>query len=549
VKRPALRTFILIPAAQLQYKGFGYFFSSILKGANFFYQQVHMTADNDTTLTNTLFCAVFVISALIRLYCLGQESIWLDEAYSLKFSSYAVTHIFSQKESNPPLYYIFMHYWISLFGNSEFSLRLPSALFAIVSIPTLYRFGIRIAGRKAGLLASLFLTISVFHLFYSQEARVYSLLLLLSLFSMSIFHLLLSRPNARLCIAYVFFSVLLVYSHIYGLFIILCQNICFAACICLDRKSCRCTRQKWLYLQLCVLALFAPWLPILLDQIFFIQADYWWLSRPDLSTLYTTFLSFSNNSVVILILYVAFAALSCFPLYRSASQSAGKPLRSLLKAFFKTNRDVSLLALWLVIPIVFPYIISQLSSSIYFPRYTIVSLPALYLLTAKGLCRLRFQRARLIIVIVILIFSVQPLWQYFSGPHKSGWRKLVEYIDTHAHHDDLLVFNSFICKDLLFNYYSQREDLINTSSFPDVPFEAQFKDPTVDVVDDAYKKALRSLANRHDRIWVISAYSSDIQRKRIRTILSMSHKMLDHKRFFGKHVYLFTGMCRESPAL
>jgi len=86
-----------------------------------------------------LFVLILIVSAGLRLYHLGYESIWLDEGYTIRFASYDLERIFFLKDTSPPLYYILMHYWIRLFGDSEFSIRFPSLVFAVLAIITMYR--------------------------------------------------------------------------------------------------------------------------------------------------------------------------------------------------------------------------------------------------------------------------------------------------------------------------------------------------------------------------------------------------------------------------
>jgi len=185
---------------------------------------------NDTPKTSNSFNQFLILSILLagfilRVYDLGSESIWYDEGASLNVAVQKINNIFFQKDKSPPLYYLFLHFWIKLFGSSEFSIRLPSALFGTASIWFIYLNGKILINRKAALTGALILSLNKYHIFYSQEARVYELTALLTLLSIHFFiRLNLLKKNWG-ALGYLFFSSLLMYSHIYGLFIIFAQNI------------------------------------------------------------------------------------------------------------------------------------------------------------------------------------------------------------------------------------------------------------------------------------------------------------------------------------
>ena len=72
---------------------------------------------------------------------------------------------------------------MQIFGQSEFSIRFPALIFGVLSIFMIYKLGKVLFNLEIGLLSALILAISPFHIHYSQEARPYSLLMVLSLIS------------------------------------------------------------------------------------------------------------------------------------------------------------------------------------------------------------------------------------------------------------------------------------------------------------------------------------------------------------------------------
>src|SRR5215212_6160987 len=73
--------------------------------------------------------AVVLVGSRLRLYNLGGESIWWDEAYAIRVMSQPapleIIHL-SSLDNNPPLYYLLLHYWMLIAGDSEVAVRLPS---------------------------------------------------------------------------------------------------------------------------------------------------------------------------------------------------------------------------------------------------------------------------------------------------------------------------------------------------------------------------------------------------------------------------------------
>jgi uncharacterized membrane protein len=133
---------------------------------------------------------IMAIALVVRLISLNQ-SLWLDEAVQVWASKLPLTSYFNNflaTDFNPPLYYLFIHYWIKLAGNSEIAVRLPSVMFGVISIFVFYKIInlIKISDTSKKL-SILLLATSPLHVYYSQEARPYilaSLGFLISIYSL-----------------------------------------------------------------------------------------------------------------------------------------------------------------------------------------------------------------------------------------------------------------------------------------------------------------------------------------------------------------------------
>jgi 4-amino-4-deoxy-L-arabinose transferase-like glycosyltransferase len=126
-----------------------------------------------------LSAALVVVAFLLRLYTIGRDELWFDEA----ISAFAVTVADWPQEllrsNTPPLYYLLLWMWTAVAGHSEAALRSLSALSGTLFIVALLLFGRRIIGERAALWSGLVTALAPIQIYYSQEARCYALLLLL----------------------------------------------------------------------------------------------------------------------------------------------------------------------------------------------------------------------------------------------------------------------------------------------------------------------------------------------------------------------------------
>jgi len=123
---------------------------------------------------------VLAISLFLRFYDLGTESIWLDEAESIRESALSPRGI-AEHANQPPLYFLLLRGWIHLFGTGEIALRSLSAVFGVLAVWLVFLVGKALFNPRVGLISAFLTSFAYFPLAHSQDTRAYSLLLLLSL--------------------------------------------------------------------------------------------------------------------------------------------------------------------------------------------------------------------------------------------------------------------------------------------------------------------------------------------------------------------------------
>jgi 4-amino-4-deoxy-L-arabinose transferase-like glycosyltransferase len=161
-------------------------------------------------------CLVIAVGGILRLYGLDFQSLWLDEGLQYHVAAHnSITELFFQKRSfHPPLSFAINHFFL-LIGESDFLLRLPSALFGIASLPVLYVLAKDLTSARNSLFVVLVLAISPFHLWYSQDGRMYSQLLFFSLLSSALLIQALRRGKARWWIYYTLAGAAGMYTHVF----------------------------------------------------------------------------------------------------------------------------------------------------------------------------------------------------------------------------------------------------------------------------------------------------------------------------------------------
>lgn len=482
---------------------------------------------------NAILLGILLIGIFLRLYDIGGESLWWDEGFSIQFANLKISQIFFLQEHNPPLYYIILHWWMNLFKISEFSVRFPSAIYGSIAILMIYNIGSEIFDEEVGKISSLLLALSVFHIEYSQEARTYSFTVLLTLLSVYFFIKLLKKVSFRFLIGYILCSILLMYSHAYGLFIIIAQNVYFIALVLFSREDGELSFKRWVLIQGILIILFAPWVSIFISQAYNhnVQGDFW-IKAPCLGSIISSFREFSSGSRFLMLVFGMLSLLSLLSYEKIQGDFDRKNFFKSIQSyswkisFFQTDK-IFLLSLWLLMPILLPFVISKFLQPIYATKYTIVASLAFYLLAAKGISNIKFSYFKSMVISVVVFFSFVQIYNYYTEINKEQWREVANYIETSAKNDDLLLFNSGGAINRVFDYYSKRPCLTK-KKFPE----------KTRIVDEENIKELEPTVEDYNRVWLILSHSRD-EKGLINKALNKSYNLMDHKQYRGIRVYLF----------
>ncbi len=357
---------------------------------------------------------ILLLGLILRLINLNQ-SLWLDEATQGFLSKKSLYSIWFERigDFHPPLSYILYHFWIQ-FGTSEIWLRLLPVIFGVATVFTVYKLVEKLFNKEHALFSALLLATAPYHIYYSQEIRMYSMATFFAVVSMFYF---ISAKS----LGYVFSTVALIYTHYMGGFLIIAQ----IGYLFVYKRNEILRYSKLLILSL---LLYIPWLPLFWDQLMGgINANIYlpgWsdlLGIPFYKAVPLTFLKFSIGRIDFENIYnyglIAFIVLGFFSY--------------LIINSFRSKLDIKLVAWWLFLPIILTWFISLLIP-LNQPFRLLFALPAFYILLAIGIDTLRSrERSWRLAVGGVLLVNFLSVGIYFINPkfQREDWRGAVNFIN------------------------------------------------------------------------------------------------------------------------
>jgi 4-amino-4-deoxy-L-arabinose transferase-like glycosyltransferase len=436
-------------------------------------------------------------SAWLRLHGSGDLSLRLDEGQSLHFATLPLQpfdgdyqHTPSLFEAaaadvHPPGYLLLLHWWAGHFGTEPATLRLPSELASIATIPVLYLLAARLYGRRVGLLAAGLAALSPFWIWHAQEARMYGFLVFFAVAATLGLVEALEHGRTRGWWLFTAATVLGAYFHYFAL-LVLAAHIAYTAV-----RLRRLDPQRLLpglTALITIAALYLPW-------VYMLSAHYRGAGDPALAApnVYTPLLLMSDFLLGYLNVAATSQVVAAWPLLVLLGLAAG--------AFgaHPTWRGVMLWTL-LLVPAVLVFAASWLWRPMVSARYLIVVTPALLILVAVTMDRIlrgRFKLIGLVVAGTLMLGGLQVERTSPYNPAAEDYRQIAAYIHQHARPGDLVGL------DAPFNRYAYAyyaDDNLPTYAIPP-PGDGQGARVRLDQASiDRY---VRSLAAGHQRLWML----------------------------------------------
>jgi mannosyltransferase len=355
----------------------------------------------------------------------------------------------------------------------------------------------------------LLLALNAFHIRYSQEARGYSLLVLLITLSAYFLVRLLESPNNRNRRTYLAVTVLAFYAHFFAVLVIAAQFVALF----FDRERSRAVRPARL------LAWMSVWfLPGLLFLLIKNQGQLDWIPPLRLSTLFGSLTLFAGQGGLWPLL--AFAAATGWALISSRRPSSSGD---------RENFSLRLIAVWLLLPIGLLLLASSVKP-LFLSRFLTMCLPALVLLAGAGLQRLKLP-VRMGAVALVIVLSLLGARNYYTGLPAEGeqWRELTHFVVSNSVAGDGLIFDNGIARPVFEHY--RRE-----AKWPQILFPAHGSQLTYrDFEGIATPQLIASVSQTSPRVWLVTRIASPA----LEQALAENFSKTDQRDFRGARVQLY----------
>jgi mannosyltransferase len=243
---------------------------------------------------------VIVLASVLRLINLGGRPLWYDEAFAVLYSEQplrtmlhgTVTQVDgAAADVHPLFFYSMLHFWMLVFGQSPIAVRALSVFLGMATVVMAYLLGRRLVDRSVGLAAAFVVAVAPFHVYYSQEARMYALLGFAALTMTYFFVRAWTDGGWGNWFAFGVFGALTLYAHNLGIMVLAALGLWVLW------AWFRPGGVRWrnfrplLFTHLLTFGLFAPWLIVVPSQLGKIQQAYW-VEQPGLVQLIQTILIF-----------------------------------------------------------------------------------------------------------------------------------------------------------------------------------------------------------------------------------------------------------------
>jgi mannosyltransferase len=534
--------------------------------------------------------ALTLVAFLLRRYHLGDESFWFDEADIVARARQplpALLNGFTQAGENGPLYTLILHFWLRLLDTFPFLSRLLHALFGMqlegpvralamlagtATIPVIYLFGRRVGGHAVGLISAALLALNPFHIWHSQDAKMYTLLVLAALVSSLLYLKAWERNTWGLWLAYVVATWVMLTSHGMALLVLLAQ---LAATPFMARpeglvKSARPVESdarrsgrlsaftvKWGWAMLLILGPIFPLAWLRLAALVTGTADVggWYAPAGLNDILGTLAVSYAVNrseplwewtgalslALVVLAGLLALYLPGSLRLLNLSRGEANKTAPAEVDEGISRGRAraLPLLIAMLVLPVLGFWVVT-LKIPLFQARYLIMGLPAYLVLAAVGLWAL-WRRSPALAVIpagLLALASGASLISvnYSEQAQKEDWRGAVAYVMDHTRlRDAVVVFPGYLetAVDL---YYTPG----GPGRVPEVPIKSVPSLLTEGFGDRELHTELFEAVKCHERAWLVTSPVREEQEDpthRVRQWFQYNWRTFDTREFNGVTVY------------
>ena len=369
--------------------------------------------------------AVLAVLMLISLWIRADfisDQFWMDEAITVGISSHSLGSIpgILRQDGSPPLFYILLHFWMQMVGNSQIATHWLSEIFGVLTIPVSYWAGKSLYGTRAGWISAILFTVNGFLDYYAVETRMYEMMALLGLLATIGFIQGFALRRRKYVILFSGSLALMFYTHAWAIYFSAGSVLSLVVLYLVSDDD---TRQGLikdaLLAYVAAVVLFLPWLPNFIFQMIHTAAP--WDNKPRFGAL----IQISQNVLGGVAISVALVF------------TAGIGYANLTTKRLRRSPEARI-ALMLLCLIVFTFMVAWIGSQItpsWVVRYFAPVVPAILLLLGFGMSRAGVLSA--IVIIFTLIFMARP--HAFIPNYKSNMQDISGELSGYLHPGDLVI--------------------------------------------------------------------------------------------------------------
>ncbi len=406
--------------------------------------------------------ALCVAAAALRMAT--SRGLWVDEAISVHQAQLPLgTMLADVRDSDvhPPLHHSMLWATVRLFGTSEFAARLPSLIAGVALVPVMAWTGRTVYDRRTGWLAAVLAAIAPFAVWYSQEARMYSLFMLLAAVAIGVQVRTLRHGETRDWVFLGAVTAAMLWTQYFAVLPVLVQQAAFGAVLWRDRHD-HARRhvlvRGWMISTAVVAVAMLPLLPILLDQL----AAYGQRGAgltPGQAGAGSSTLG-SSISVYAVGANLIWATLGYHADGVMVQLAAMWPLLMLLALVMlgrgRSGRSVYLLAL-VVVPMAALFVVGSMKRDLFELRYFAGAVPALFLLAARVVTSTVVRRGPLLLsaAVAAAALSLALVDQQLNGanPRLYDFEGALAEIAERAEPGDVVLYEPAYLGDVV-DYYA-----------------------------------------------------------------------------------------------
>ena len=375
-----------------------------------------------------LFGSIILAGAILRFYRIDSQSLWFDELHSIVPTapeSNIGDVIEYAKSDQPPLFFVLLSLWFKVFPYNEASGRIFCAIIGTFGVLSIYYLGKEVAGKTVGLVASAVTAFNMFHVYYSQELRFYSLLFLITTVCFLFFIRFIKDPSLRNQTSFTITATLLLYTHYFGIVVVVAQALIFVFITLLYKKGLR-FFIKGLMCAIITIVAFSPWLSIIFKDS---TITSFWIEDPSPWFFVEYFQRYFNGWWAVaykpIFTSLLFGLVICYIVFTWSQRAYSKEL--IIKGW--------VIGGGIILTLLIPYVYSKLKIPLLLDRYTMITLPLIIIVISTGFSAIKNSYVQAVIVLLFAFFSFRAYNRYFKKFRKQEMRELTQQVVTNNSHN------------------------------------------------------------------------------------------------------------------